>query len=260
VFAHPLDFEPDAMHIAFSLPNGMQAYFAADAQGQRLDKADNAVVQDPLSRDGAQEPGLSCFSCHGDRGIVGHEDEVRESFKLSGVGGEALDTVLALYLENEDMQALFEEDAQLYTDARALAVDDALDESTMHAIDDRHLDALGILEVSAVLGIKVEELEQALKGRPEAFPASVRALIVEGGVVKRDGFDAVFADVVRALELGEPVSGGEVADDDDDGDTGGDDGDTGGDDGDGEQDAGVEEPDAGAEPPPEEDDPYNPYH
>jgi mono/diheme cytochrome c family protein len=229
VFAHPLDFDADAMNIAFSLPNGMQAYFAADGEGQRLNKADNGIVQDPLSRDGAQEAGLSCFSCHGDQGIMAHADGVRESFKLSGVGGDTLQTVLALYPEAEEMQALFDEDAALYTGARAQAVNDALDESTMHTIDDRHLDALGILEVASVLGIKQEELERSLEGDPGRFPASIRALIADGGVVKRDSLDAVFADVVRALFLGEPVGAGDGVDDgaddgtDDGSDTGGDD-------------------------------------
>jgi mono/diheme cytochrome c family protein len=252
VFAHPLDYEADAMHIAYNLPNGMQAYLATDASGQRVSKSDNAVVQDPLSRDGAVEPGLSCFSCHGDQGIMAKADEVRQSFTLSGVGGETLETVLSLYAPNDELMELFAADAELYTTARSFAVEEALDESTMHAIDDRHLDELGILEVSAVLGIRQEELERALRASPQRFPASVRALMVEGGVVKRDGFDAVFPDVVRALSLGEPVTRGDVGEDDgsDEGTDDGTDGTDGTDDGSDGSDGGNEEADAGAEEPP----------
>jgi mono/diheme cytochrome c family protein len=258
VFAHPLDYTADAMNIAFNLPNGMQAYFAADGQGNRLNKADNAIVQDPLARDGAQEAGLSCFSCHGDKGIMPHVDGVRESFTLSGVGGDELEKVLALYTKEAEMQELFDADAALYTGARAQAVNDALDESTMHAIDDRHLDELGILEVSAVLGIKQEELEKQLKGDPGRFPASVRALIAGGGTVKRDGLDAVFPELVRALFLGEPVGAGDPVDDgSDDGSDGTDSGDDGTDP---PPDDGSNEADAGTEEPPVDDDPYDPYH
>ncbi len=226
VFAHPLDYTADGMNVAFSLPNGMQAYFSSDGQGRRLSKADNAVVQDPLSRDGAQEPGLSCFSCHGDQGIVAHADGVRESFPLGGSGADQVEAVLALYPKQTELDALFAEDAALYTGARAQAVNDALDESTMHAIDDRHLDAVGILEVASVLGIKVDELKRPLSGDPGRFPLSARALIADGGVMKRDSLDSVFADLVRALFLGNPVAGGDDIGGDDDGsdDDGSDDG------------------------------------
>jgi hypothetical protein len=212
VFAHPLDFEPDGLHILFNLPNGLHAYFAGDAEGRRLDKASNAVVQDPFSRDGAQEVGLSCFSCHGDSGVMAHDDQVREAFSSSGVGGEELDQVRALYAPHVEMQALFDAAAALYSSARAFAVNGVLDQSAMHMIDDRHLDALGMLEAAAVLGIPEADLRRALEASPGRFPAALRALIVRGGVVRRDAFDAVFPDLVRALDLGEPVVRGGAGD------------------------------------------------
>ena len=39
IFTHPLSFEHDGGEIIFNLPNGLQAYYLADAEGKRLEAA-----------------------------------------------------------------------------------------------------------------------------------------------------------------------------------------------------------------------------
>lgn len=224
VYAHPLDFEPDGMQVAFNLPNGMMGYAIFDAEGARLDKAPNAVVRDVRSRDGSAEAGISCMSCHQNRGLIARADEVRTVFQNSGVGGAELEAVLSLYPPRETMENLFERDIERYGDARNVAVVLEMGDGTLHEIDDRHLDVLGLREVAAVLGIRTEELKRAIDASPQLFPAAVRALRSDGATVPRDGLEAVFPDVVRALRLGEPVKRAELV--------GGADGNQGGDDSD----------------------------
>jgi hypothetical protein len=62
-------FQNLAGEMIWSLPNGMQAYLLADANGGRLDKAVQTVVRDPRRLDGSVQDGASCFGCHGVTGM-----------------------------------------------------------------------------------------------------------------------------------------------------------------------------------------------
>src|SRR5262249_45504729 len=62
IFKDPIQFTPSGGEMIFSLPNGMQAYFLADALGRRLDEAPIAIVSD---RNNPDDPvirnGRSCM-------------------------------------------------------------------------------------------------------------------------------------------------------------------------------------------------------
>ena len=47
IFTHPLSFTHDGGEIVFNLPNGLQAYYLADAGGRRLDAAPIDIVSNP---------------------------------------------------------------------------------------------------------------------------------------------------------------------------------------------------------------------
>ena len=70
IFTHPLDFTHDGGEIIFNLPNGLQAYFLVDANGNRLDDAPIEIVSNPAASDPTVRNGLSCIGCH----TQGHED------------------------------------------------------------------------------------------------------------------------------------------------------------------------------------------
>ena len=76
IFTHPLSFEHDGGEIIFNLPNGLQAYYLADAGGRRLDAAPINIVSNPAASDPTVRNGLSCIGCHTE-GMKDFEDQVR---------------------------------------------------------------------------------------------------------------------------------------------------------------------------------------
>ena len=76
IFTHPLSFEHDGGEIIFNLPNGLQAYYLADAGGRRLDEAPIDIVANPAASDPTVRNGLSCIGCHTE-GMKDFEDQVR---------------------------------------------------------------------------------------------------------------------------------------------------------------------------------------
>ena len=202
IFANPLDFQEDGGELIFNLDNGLQAYFVNDAAGRRLDKAPNNVVQDPLSRDGAVENGISCMTCHQEEGQLPKYDEIRDFVLSTGADARETEQVLALYADRDTLSEAFGRDQNRYRTARAALGIDKLDATTMHSLDDTHLGVLDINAVAAVLGIKTAALERALDASPQAFPQEIVSLRTQGGGVQRDAFEAVVDDLIEALGLG----------------------------------------------------------
>jgi hypothetical protein len=205
VFAHPLDFEPAGIQAMFSLKNGLSGYMVFDAQGRAIDKAPNDIEQDPHARDGAAETGISCLSCHA-QGHVAVKDEVRDSLTSSAVDASVLAGVRRLYAPQETIDALFKDDIQRFSEARNRSLSPLVQEQTIHEIDDRHLDVLTLSEVAGVLGMPATELDRGINAAPQRVPDSIRTLRKDGAFVRRDAFEADFADLVTALSLGTPYS------------------------------------------------------
>lgn len=202
IFANPLDFREDGAAIIFNLDNGLQAYFLANAAGQRLDKAPNAVLQDPASRDGAVESGLSCMGCHQQDGALPKYDEIRDFQLQAGANAQEIESVLALYVTREELQSAFDDDQNRYRTARAALGITTLANTTLHALDDTHLGILDIDDVASVIGISTSQLQRAIDASPQAFPPEVVTLRTNGGGIQRDSFDAVVGDLIEALGLG----------------------------------------------------------
>src|SRR5262249_3310589 len=97
IFANPLRLNPAGGEIIFNLPNGVQAYFLADAQGLRIDAAPVEIVSDrnqpddPLIRNGR-----SCISCHF-AGMKSFRDDARQVIQQQGLQPDDLDHALVLY-------------------------------------------------------------------------------------------------------------------------------------------------------------------
>jgi len=202
VFAHPLDFQQDGGELIFNLENGLQGYFVIDAAGRRLDKAPNNVVQDPLSRDGAVENGISCMGCHQEDGQLLKTDEVRSFVLNTSASAAETERVLALYVEPSVLSAAFSEDQNRYRSARAELKIRNVNGKTFHLLDDTHQGVLDIDGVAGAIGIRTEALIRALDASPQAFPQAIVTLRETGGGVQRDAFEAVLADLIRALGLG----------------------------------------------------------
>ena len=71
-----------AHEIITSLRNGLQAYFVSDDKGNRLDRAGIEFARD--LRNGFRSPEVeirNCFACHGGKGMLPVDDEVRATAK-----------------------------------------------------------------------------------------------------------------------------------------------------------------------------------
>ena len=99
IFAHPLDFKRSGGEMIYQLPNGLQGYFLTNAEGNRLDKAPAAIVQDPKRPDHAVENGISCMRCHSD-GLLNKRDQIRDISAVANIfadGSPELARLNALY-------------------------------------------------------------------------------------------------------------------------------------------------------------------
>lgn len=87
----------DATEDIGTLPNGLQAYFLTNGQGERLDKADPDIAIDNIAHDRVVRSGRSCIICHAE-GIRPLQDEVRTLNKQF----QNRDTVRLLITEEKD--------------------------------------------------------------------------------------------------------------------------------------------------------------
>ena len=203
IFANPLDFEADGGEMIFTLPNGLQGYYIANAAGTRLDKAPQEVVTDPKRDDDAVLAGVSCMGCHDSEGIIPKDDQIR-AHALATLAGPELEDVLALYPEVSAFRSLQQADSQRYRNARQAATDTTAEQPVVLMTLD-HEGALDIYRAAATLGIPAGELASALERAPGAFPPEVTFLRSTGGTIQRDSFEQIFAELVVAIGLGQPL-------------------------------------------------------
>ena len=205
VFSHPLDFQEDGGEMIFNLENGLQGYFIANAAGVRLDKAPANVVQDPASRDGAVEAGLSCMNCHQTDGQLPKFDEIRDFQLSAGVNAQQIERVLAVYSQRAELQSAFDSDQNRYRTARAALGISKLTNSSMHQLDDRHLGLLDLDGVAAVVGLPASDVKRAIDASPQSFPPELVTLRTQGGGIQRDSFESIIANTIEALGLGQQL-------------------------------------------------------
>ena len=118
VFSAPLSFAPDATEVIFSLPNGLQGFFVADDQGQRVTEYPPASVTTHASRDRQYESAASCFGCH-DLGALGFRDQVRSRYlgNRAEVPADLRAQILATYPNTDDMDRLIADANRAYVGA-----------------------------------------------------------------------------------------------------------------------------------------------
>ena len=113
IFTHPLNFSHDGGEIIFNLPNGLQAYYLADGDGNRLNEAPIGIVSNPAASDPTVRNGLSCIGCH-TKGMQTFEDEVRAVVEQADNPPFNKQRALDLYVEKTEMDELVAEDMQRF--------------------------------------------------------------------------------------------------------------------------------------------------
>ena len=200
IFTHPLSFTHDGGEIIFNLPNGLQAYYLADAGGNRLNEAPIAIVRNPATSDPTVRNGLSCIGCHTE-GMKEFEDQVRGVVEQNANPPFNKDRALRLYTAQATMDALVAEDTERYRQALeetggvfgGIEPIQRFHEAFQGPVDASHAAAAVGLETGAFL----QKIQQNVSLQ------NLGLLVLENGTVKRDAWTEQFSEVVFALDFPE---------------------------------------------------------
>ena len=198
IFTHPLSFTHDGGEIVFNLPNGLQAYYLADAGGRRLDAAPINIVSNPAASDPTVRNGLSCIGCHTE-GMKTFEDQVRGVVEKNPNPPFDKARALQLYTEQTTMVVLVAEDTDRYKQALEATggvfggIEPVL---RFHEAFQRPLD---VAHAAAAVGLETETFLQEI--RENAGLRNLGLLVLETGTVKRDTWTSKFGEIVFALDF-----------------------------------------------------------
>ncbi|MCY3722823.1 MAG: leucine-rich repeat domain-containing protein [Candidatus Poribacteria bacterium] len=198
IFTHPLSFTHDGGEIIFNLPNGFQAYYLADAGGNRLNEAPISIVRNPAASDPTVRNGLSCIGCHTE-GMKTFEDEVRGVVEQNANPPFNKDRALRLYVEKAEMDAFVAEDTERYR--RALeetgGVFGGIEPiQRFHEAFQRPLEAA---HAAAAVGLETEAFLQKIQQNVSL--QNLGLLVLENRTMKRDTWTEQFSEVVFALDF-----------------------------------------------------------
>ncbi|MBI1292435.1 DUF4384 domain-containing protein [bacterium] len=209
-------FVPDGGEYIFSLPNGMQAYMLADAEGHRIEKGPISVVSDVSRPDKSVANGISCMGCHAEGMISRTKDEIR-AYVLA-------DNTFPISVR-EQIEQLHPEQSEM---DRLMAIDRDRFESAMRraGLDPKLRAPGGVEPISALVQHFERNLTRAMAaaefgltpdqlsaGAPSAGPQAFALLRrLDQDLVPRDQFTKEFAEILvrvtahAALELEETAS------------------------------------------------------
>jgi hypothetical protein len=122
IYQDPIDFAFTGGEAIFNLPNGLQAYYVADAAGNRLGAAPVGIVIDPAQNNGEVTNGASCHSCH-NAGMISFTDTVRQ-FVIDNrtlFDNETFEDVMNQYPTATEFQAAMDRDSELHVNRVAQA-------------------------------------------------------------------------------------------------------------------------------------------
>ena len=198
IFTHPLSFDHDGGEIIFNLPNGLQAYYLADAGGRRLDAAPINIVSNPAASDPTVRNGLSCIGCHTE-GMKDFQDTVRGVIQRNTNPPFNKDRALQLYTDKATMDRLVSEDTARYRQALEATggVFGGIEPvQRFHEAFQRPLDAS---HAAAVVGLETETFLRKI--RENAGLQNLGLLVLENDTMKRDTWTNQFSEVVFALDF-----------------------------------------------------------
>ena len=197
IFTHPLSFTHDGGEVIFNLPNGLQAYYLADAGGRHLDAAPIRIVSNPAASDPTVRNGLSCIGCHTE-GMKDFEDQVRDVVQKNPNPPFNKDRVLQLYTDKATMTALLAEDTARYRQALEATggVFGGIEPvQRFHEAFQRPVDAA---YAAAAVGLGTEAFLRKI--RENAGLQNLGLLVLETGTINRDTWTSKFSEIISALE------------------------------------------------------------
>ena len=208
IFTHPLSFTHDGGEIIFNLPNGLQAYYLADAGGRRLDEAPINIVSNPAASDPTVRNGLSCIGCHTE-GMKDFQDTVRSVIQRNANPPFNKGRALQLYTDKATMDTLVAEDTARYRqtlEATGGVFGGIEPVQRFHEAFQRPLDAA---QAAAAVGLETETFLRKI--RENTSLQNLGLLVLENDTMKRDTWTDRFSEIVFALDF-PAKSGGESVD------------------------------------------------
>ncbi len=218
LFQYPLGpggdygFVHDGGETIFHLPNGFQAYYLSDGNGQALMKGPTSIVQDFSHRDMAVTNAISCMGCH-NQGIRNVTDEVGAQAALNkSFPVKIREEIKALYPPSSAMDAVIKADRKRFTDAMSKAgLDPQLNLNGVEmvtALSARYEWDLNIEQAAAEFGVSAEEMKDAMIA--SGGMGKSLALRLDQGIVPRDQFEPIYGQVVERIIDAEFVPAKEV--------------------------------------------------
>jgi mono/diheme cytochrome c family protein len=198
-------FQADGGELIFNLPNGLQGYMLADAQGRRIEKGPTSIVKDPRQPDGTVTNGVSCMSCHY-AGMILKSDAIRDHVIQNRTAYAEADEILALYPPKEELLALMEEDRRRFQRA-VEATGNAVSEQgePIYNMARRFDSELDLPLAAAEVSLAPREFADRLAEAPASLRQRIGAVTVPGGTVKRQQFADAYGELVEAFQLGRYV-------------------------------------------------------
>jgi serine/threonine-protein kinase len=198
IFANPLDFAFAGGEAIFSLPNGLQGYYVAAANGNRLAEAPIGVVIDPAQNNGLVTNGASCHSCH-NAGMITFTDTVRQYVEENkrDFDNDTFESVMAQYVDARTFQAAMDADSRMHVEALERA---GVPAKTPDAVSRTYLDfQLGNVTIDVAageFGVPAEELVEEI----DLLDPQLANLAVEGAYIDRNIVDATYLDTICILQ------------------------------------------------------------
>ena len=196
IFTHPLSFAHDGGEIIFNLPNGLQAYYLADAGGNRLDEAPIGIVSNPAASDPTVRNGLSCIGCH-TKGMKTFEDEVRVVVEQNENPPFDKAQALRLYVDKTEMETRVEEDTDRYRQALEAAGGVFGGIEPIQRFHEAFQGPLDAAYAAAAVGLETEAFLEKI--RENASLQNLGLQVLENSTMKRDAWTSNFDQVISAL-------------------------------------------------------------
>lgn len=199
ILKNPLTFKAAGGEIIFNLPNGLQAYLLADANGKRLDGPANPdIVSDKTGGIAVQVTnGRSCMGCHY-KGMQDTTDHVRAAI-LNSVSFPSREKVLAVYPTQTELNNLFRGDDGRFQQAVLASGGRITSDEPINELSKKYHQALTLDLAAAELGLQTSILRQKIREDQTLGSLGFGQLLEAGGVYQRDTWEGNFSELAVLL-------------------------------------------------------------
>lgn len=214
IAATPFSFQEDAGEIIFSLPNGMLGYALASADGKLLERAPRDIAIDRAMKSSGSDEivnGLSCFSCHGEKGFIKATDSVRAQHKKAS---QADDDVRAVYIASADFDKQLAAAASRYQEALAISrgvqpprkfqLGNTIGTHGQPIVSGArdYREPLSLRSIAAEVGMDASDIKDTLfksdTPRAHCVSEALRTTFTEASMISRSEWECLFRDI-RAI-------------------------------------------------------------